>query len=102
MQSHQAELRRPCPHVRLWHNSDVPLALTNVCFEGKNGHDSNGPLWRLMTQADISSGHGPLENGSDDANSRRLARCRDNPNRDKFRSPRGNVPRGHPCTNRCP
>ena len=27
-------------HVRLWHLADVPLALTNVCFEGKNGHDA--------------------------------------------------------------
>ena len=23
--------------------------LANVCFEGKNGHDSNWPLCRLMT-----------------------------------------------------
>src|SRR6266487_3439656 len=25
--------------VHTWHKADVPLALTNVCFEGKNGHD---------------------------------------------------------------
>ena len=27
-------------NVCLWHIADVPLALTNVCFEGKNGHDA--------------------------------------------------------------
>ena len=39
--------------VHTWHKADVPIALTNVCFGGKNGHDANGPLCRLMTQ----SGH---------------------------------------------
>src|SRR6478752_3022659 len=38
---------------RLRFAADVPLALTNVCFEGKNGHDANGPSCLLMTQ----SGH---------------------------------------------
>ena len=27
-------------HVCYWHLADVPTALTNVCFEGKNGHDA--------------------------------------------------------------
>jgi hypothetical protein len=31
----------------------VPLALTNVCFEGKNGHDAGVTPFPLMTQ----SGH---------------------------------------------
>ena len=26
--------------VRFWHLADVPIALTNVCFEAKNGHDA--------------------------------------------------------------
>jgi len=26
-------------NVCFWHIADVPLTLTNVCFEGKNGHD---------------------------------------------------------------
>jgi hypothetical protein len=34
-------------NVRLWHKADVPLALTNVCFEGKNGHDAGVPPFRL-------------------------------------------------------
>jgi hypothetical protein len=32
--------RRLNAHVCSWHLADVPLALTNVCFEGKNGHDA--------------------------------------------------------------
>jgi hypothetical protein len=32
MQSHQAELRRPCPHVRLWHKADILVADLNVSF----------------------------------------------------------------------
>ena len=40
------ELKR---HVRLWHFSDIPPALTNVRYGGKSGHDANGPLCRLMT-----------------------------------------------------
>jgi hypothetical protein len=39
--------------VRFWHIADVPLALTNVCFEGKNGHDADRPLCPLMTQAGL-------------------------------------------------
>jgi hypothetical protein len=31
----------------------VPLPLTNVCFEGKNGHDAGGTPFPLMTH----SGH---------------------------------------------
>jgi hypothetical protein len=41
------------PDVRLWHLADVPLVLTNVCFEGKNGHDAGVTPFPLMTQ----SGH---------------------------------------------
>jgi hypothetical protein len=53
-------LRAPeaCPNsprlnrnVRLWHKADVPLALTNVCFEGKNGHDAGVTPFPLMTQS---------------------------------------------------
>jgi hypothetical protein len=32
-------VRAAACEVRLWHLADVPLALTNVCFEGKNGHE---------------------------------------------------------------
>ena len=41
--------------VRFWHIADVPLGLTNVCLEGKNGHDAGVPLCRRMTH----SGHLP-------------------------------------------
>ena len=34
--------------VRYWHITDVPLALTNVCFEGKNGHDVGVTPFPLM------------------------------------------------------
>jgi hypothetical protein len=27
-------------NVRFWHIAEVPLAPTDVCFEGKNGHDA--------------------------------------------------------------
>jgi hypothetical protein len=27
-----------------WQFSDIPPALTNVCFQGKNGHDANGAV----------------------------------------------------------
>jgi hypothetical protein len=40
-------------HVRFWHIADAPLALTNVCFGGKNGHDADLSVCPLMTQ----SGH---------------------------------------------
>jgi hypothetical protein len=40
-------------NVCYWHLADVPLALTNVCFEGKNGHDAHAPLCRLMTQSGL-------------------------------------------------
>ena len=39
--------------VHTWHIADVPLALTNVCFEGNNGHDADVTRCPLMTQ----SGH---------------------------------------------
>jgi membrane fusion protein, type I secretion system len=38
-------------HVCLWHKADVPLALTNVCFEGKNGHDAGVTPFPLVTQS---------------------------------------------------
>jgi hypothetical protein len=41
MQSHQAELRCPCPHVRLWHKADILNALTNVRFWEQTGHLTN-------------------------------------------------------------
>ena len=31
--------------------SDVPLALTNVCFEGKNGHDAGVTPFPIMTHS---------------------------------------------------
>jgi hypothetical protein len=37
-------------NVRLWHIADVPLALTNVSFEGKNGHNAGVTPFPLMTQ----------------------------------------------------
>jgi hypothetical protein len=39
--------------VRYWHKADVPCALSNVCFEGKNGHDAGVTPFPLVTQ----SGH---------------------------------------------
>jgi hypothetical protein len=42
--------------VRLWHIADVPLALSNVCFEWENGHDAIVPLCQLLTQ----SGHAEI------------------------------------------
>ena len=36
--------------VHTWHKADMRNALTNVRFEGNNGHDADGPLCRLMTQ----------------------------------------------------
>jgi hypothetical protein len=52
-----------------WHIADVPLALTNVCFEGKIGHDAEaqqlsgcseplaaGPLLRQGASLDLFRG----------------------------------------------
>jgi len=39
--------------VCLWHIADVPLPLTNVRFEGKNGHDSGGTPFPLMTHSGL-------------------------------------------------
>ena len=36
--------------VHTWHKADVPLVLTNVCFEGKNGHGAVATSFPLMTQ----------------------------------------------------
>jgi hypothetical protein len=32
MQSHQAELRRSCLHVCLWHKADIAIELRHVRF----------------------------------------------------------------------
>ena len=50
--------RRTCllsktANVRFWHMAEVTLALTKVCFEGKNGHDVGVTRCLLMTH----SGH---------------------------------------------
>ncbi len=37
---------QPLPYVCYWHIEDVPLALTHVCFEGKNGHAANVTRFR--------------------------------------------------------
>jgi hypothetical protein len=37
--------------VCFWHKTDVPLALTNVCFEGKNEHDTAVTPFPLITDA---------------------------------------------------
>jgi hypothetical protein len=42
-------------HFRYWHITDALLALMNVSFEGKNGHDAGVTPFPLMTQ----SGHSP-------------------------------------------
>ena len=36
--------------VRFWHLADVPLELTNVCFEGKSGLDADVTRCLLLTQ----------------------------------------------------
>ena len=38
------------PDVCTWHIADVPLTLSNVCFEWENGHDAIAPLCQLLTQ----------------------------------------------------
>ena len=43
--------------VCCWHLADVQTALTNVRFEGNNGHDADVTRCPLMTQ----SGHHALE-----------------------------------------
>ena len=37
--------------VHTWHLADMPLALTNVRFEGNNGHDADVTRCLLMTQS---------------------------------------------------
>ena len=37
--------------VRSWHLADIPPALTNVGFEGKNGHDAGVTRCLLMIQS---------------------------------------------------
>ena len=36
-------------NVRLWHKADMQTALTNVRFEGNNGHDADMTRCLLMT-----------------------------------------------------
>jgi len=38
-------------NVRLWHKADMLNALTNVRFEGNNGHDADVTGCLLMTQS---------------------------------------------------
>ena len=38
-------------NVCYWHFSDIPPALTNVRFEGNNGHDADVTRCLLMTQS---------------------------------------------------
>ena len=42
--------------VHTWHLADMPLALTNVRFEGNNGHDADATRCLLMTQSGHSLG----------------------------------------------
>jgi hypothetical protein len=35
------------PSVHTWHKADMLNALTNVCFEGKNGHNASVTPFRL-------------------------------------------------------
>ena len=37
--------------VCLWHKADVPVGLTNVCFEWKNRHDAGVTAFPLMTES---------------------------------------------------
>ena len=48
-------------NVSYWHLADLPLALTNVCFEGENGHDADVTRCLLMTQADIAPNSGNFD-----------------------------------------
>src|ERR1700675_3863432 len=49
--------------VHTWHIADMPLALTNVCFEGKSGHDVGVTLCPLMTQSGSLVDAVGVENG---------------------------------------
>jgi hypothetical protein len=40
-------------NVRYWHVANVPVAPTNVCFEGKNGHDAVVTRCLLLTQSGL-------------------------------------------------
>src|SRR6476660_135563 len=48
---HTKARRLTFANVRLWHIADVPLALSNVCVEGKNGHDAGVTPFPLMTHS---------------------------------------------------
>ena len=51
---------RAGPDVRYWHIADVPLGLTNVCFEGNNGHDVDVTRYVLITNADVQALYYPV------------------------------------------
>ena len=51
-------------NVRLWHIADVPLALTNVCFEGTNGHDAGATSFPHMTHSGLSLFQSRIRAGS--------------------------------------
>jgi hypothetical protein len=40
-----------------WHKADVPIVLTNVWFEAKNGHDAVVTPFPLMAQSGRAKGH---------------------------------------------
>ena len=50
-------LSPPAHDVRYWLKADMLKALTNVCFEGKNGHDADLSVCRLLTL----SGHRSMD-----------------------------------------
>jgi hypothetical protein len=42
------------PEFRLWHKTDVPTALSDVCCVGKSGRIGNALLLPLITQSGLS------------------------------------------------
>jgi len=50
----QAESQGPSGGIDVcsWYIADVPLVLTNVCFEGTSGHDAGLTSFQLLTQRD--------------------------------------------------
>ena len=49
-----ADLNQLAAIVCFWHKADVQTALTNVRFEGNNGHDADVTRCLLMTQSGLS------------------------------------------------
>ncbi len=62
-------------NVCFWHKADVPLALTNVCFEGKNGHYAGVRPFPLMTQSGRLGGKRTLNHARLAASSARSNSC---------------------------